>query len=94
MASDVRTESTASGSIVGYPKVNVIAHATDHYVDIVGQNCDVAVRAHSDPLPDSTLVQRTLAPAALGSSSQARHTSMPTTRRKRPRIFRNALRCS
>src|SRR5262249_26342042 len=32
-------------------------------VDIVGENDDVAVRAHSDPLPDSTLVQRTLAPA-------------------------------
>ena len=49
--------------LVRYPKVNVVAHATDHYVDIVGENYDVAVRAHSDPLPDSTLVQRTLAPA-------------------------------
>jgi DNA-binding transcriptional LysR family regulator len=58
----------AMGDIVAdfllrYPKVNVVAHATDHYVDIVGENYDVAVRAHSDPLPDSTLVQRTLAPA-------------------------------
>jgi DNA-binding transcriptional LysR family regulator len=49
--------------LVRYPKVNVVAHATDQYVDIVGENYDVAVRAHSDPLPDSTLVQRTLAPA-------------------------------
>jgi DNA-binding transcriptional LysR family regulator len=49
--------------LLRYPKVNVVAHATDHYVDIVGENYDVAVRAHSDPLPDSTLVQRTLAPA-------------------------------
>jgi DNA-binding transcriptional LysR family regulator len=46
-----------------YPKVNVVAHATDRIVDIVGENYDVAVRAHSNPLPDSNLVQRTLTPA-------------------------------
>ena len=49
--------------LLRYPKVNVVAHATDQTVDIVGENYDVAVRAHSDPLPDSTLVQRALAPA-------------------------------
>jgi DNA-binding transcriptional LysR family regulator len=49
--------------LVRYPKVNVVAHATDQYVDIVGESFDVAIRAHSDPLPDSTLVQRTLTPA-------------------------------
>jgi DNA-binding transcriptional LysR family regulator len=49
--------------LVRYPKVNVVAHATDQTVDIVGENFDVAIRAHSDPLPDSTLVQRTLTPA-------------------------------
>jgi len=46
-----------------YPKVNVVAHATDQYVDIVGENYDVAIRAHSERLPNSTLVQRTLTPA-------------------------------
>lgn len=46
-----------------YPKVNVVAHATDRIVDIVGENYDVAVRAHTNPLPDSNLVQRTLTPA-------------------------------
>jgi DNA-binding transcriptional LysR family regulator len=46
-----------------YPKVNVVAHASDRNVDIVGENYDVAVRAHTEPLPDSTLVQRSLAPA-------------------------------
>jgi DNA-binding transcriptional LysR family regulator len=46
-----------------YPKVNIVAHAADRMVDIVGENYDIAVRAHSDPLPDSNLVQRTLAPA-------------------------------
>jgi DNA-binding transcriptional LysR family regulator len=49
--------------LLRYPKINVLAHATDENVDIVGENYDVAIRAHSDPLPDSTLVQRTLTPA-------------------------------
>lgn len=49
--------------LVQHPKVNVVAHAADRTVDIVGENYDLAVRAHSDPLPDSNLIQRTLAPA-------------------------------
>lgn len=49
--------------LVRFPKVNVVGHATDETVDIVAENFDVAIRAHSAPLPDSTLVQRTLAPA-------------------------------
>src|SRR5580658_9563609 len=49
--------------LVRHPKVNIVAHATDQNVDIVGENYDVAIRAHSDPLPSSTLVQRTLTPA-------------------------------
>ena len=49
--------------LVMYPKVNLVEHATDQQVDIVGENFDVAIRAHSTPLPDSTLVQRTLSPA-------------------------------
>ena len=49
--------------LVRYPKVNVVAHATDQNVDIVGENYDVAIRSHADPLPDSTLVQRSLTPA-------------------------------
>ncbi|OON59948.1 LysR family transcriptional regulator [Massilia sp. KIM] len=52
-----------SDFLVRYPKVNVIAHSGDRTVDIVGENYDIAVRAHTDPLPDSNLVQRTLAPA-------------------------------
>jgi DNA-binding transcriptional LysR family regulator len=41
----------------------MIAHAIDRAVDIVGENFDIAIRAHSGPLPDSNLVQRTLASA-------------------------------
>ena len=50
--------------LLRYPRVHVVAHATDQNVDIVGENYDVAIRAHSEPLPDSTLVQRTLTPAS------------------------------
>jgi DNA-binding transcriptional LysR family regulator len=46
-----------------YPKVRVIQHTSDDQVDIVGGSYDLAVRAHSGPLSDSTLVQRTLTPA-------------------------------
>jgi DNA-binding transcriptional LysR family regulator len=49
--------------LIRYPKINIVAHATDQYVDIVAENYDVAIRAHSNPLPDSTLVQRSLTPA-------------------------------
>jgi DNA-binding transcriptional LysR family regulator len=79
--------------LVRFPKVNIVAHATDQYVDIVGENYDVAVRAHSDPLPDSTLVQRTLAPApwflfagsAYLDASEAPQT--PQDLQKRPSLF-------
>jgi len=46
-----------------HPKINMILHTSDDQIDIVGGNYDLAVRAHSGPLSDSTLVQRTLAPA-------------------------------
>lgn len=65
-----------------YPKVNVIAHAADRTVDIVGENYDVAIRAHGAPLPDSDLVQRTLAPAPwflFAGSSYLAEQGTPTT---------------
>ncbi len=43
-----------------HPKVCLVAHATDRFVDVIKENFDVAIRGHSDPLPDSGLVQRTL----------------------------------
>jgi DNA-binding transcriptional LysR family regulator len=52
-----------SDFLLRYPKVDIVAHATDQNIDLVGENYDVAIRAHSDPLPDSTLVQPTLTPA-------------------------------
>jgi DNA-binding transcriptional LysR family regulator len=49
--------------LIQYPKVSVVVHAIDRTVDLIGENYDIAIRAHSAPLPDSTLVQRTLAAA-------------------------------
>ncbi len=79
--------------LVRYPKVNVVAHAADRTVDIVGENFDLAVRAHSDPLPDSNLVQRTLAPAPwflfAGSSYLETHGAPKTPQdlKKHPSLF-------
>ena len=46
-----------------YSKINVILHTSDETIDIVSGSYDLAVRAHTGPLSDSSLVQRTLAPA-------------------------------
>src|SRR5215831_6722202 len=79
--------------LVQYPKVNIVAHATDRTVDIVGENYDIAIRAHSDPLPDSNLVQRTLAPAPwflfAGSNYLAANgePQMPQDLRNHPSLF-------
>jgi len=82
-----------SDFLVRYPKVNVVAHATDQNVDIVGENYDVAIRAHTDPLPDSTLVQRTLTPAPWFLFAGSAYLDA-TKRRQRPKISGTTLRCS
>jgi DNA-binding transcriptional LysR family regulator len=46
-----------------HPKIRIVQHTSDDQVDIVGGSYDLAIRAHSGPLSDSTLVQRILAPA-------------------------------
>ena len=46
-----------------YPKIQIVQHTSDDQVDIVGGSYDLAIRAHTGPLSDSTLVQRVLAPA-------------------------------
>ncbi|SCX72554.1 LysR substrate-binding domain-containing protein [Variovorax sp. EL159] len=46
-----------------YPKVRVIQHTSDEPADIGGGSFDLAIRAHTGPLSDSTLVSRVLAPA-------------------------------
>lgn len=44
-----------------HPRVAVVQSAADEMLDILGDGYDLAVRAHSDALPDSRLVQRPLA---------------------------------
>lgn len=44
-----------------YPTIDLVEYLTSRQVDLLGENLDVAIRAHSDPLADSTLVSRTLA---------------------------------
>jgi DNA-binding transcriptional LysR family regulator len=79
--------------LLRFPKVNVVAHANDKNIDIVGENYDVAIRAHSDPLPDSTLVQRTLAPAPwllFGGAAYLKENGAPQAPRdleKHPSLF-------
>jgi DNA-binding transcriptional LysR family regulator len=44
-----------------YPKIQLVEYVTSRQVDLLAENFDVAVRAHSGALPNSTLVGRTLA---------------------------------
>jgi DNA-binding transcriptional LysR family regulator len=82
-----------SSFLVRYPKVTVVAHATNQLVDLVGERYDVAIRAHSGPLPDSTLVQQTLVPAPwflFGGSAYLdahRTPEAPNDLRQHPSLF-------
>lgn len=43
-----------------HPQVRIVQHATNRFVDPVQEGFDVCLRAHSTPLPASTLIQRHL----------------------------------
>lgn len=43
---------------IDFPKIRIVVHASDRFVDIVQEGFDIAVRAHRGALPDSDLVQR------------------------------------
>jgi DNA-binding transcriptional LysR family regulator len=43
---------------LAYPKVHIVLHVSDRFVDPVHEGFDIAVRSHFAPLPDSSLVQR------------------------------------
>ena len=49
--------------ILEYPRIQLVEYVTSRQIDLLTENFDVAVRAHSGALPDSTLVSRTLAVA-------------------------------
>lgn len=46
-----------------HPGVTVVQHLSADAVDLVAEGIDLAVRAHAGPLPDSTLIRRSLARA-------------------------------
>jgi len=46
-----------------YPRIHLVEYVTSRQIDLLTENFDVAVRAHSGALADSTLVSRTLAVA-------------------------------
>jgi DNA-binding transcriptional LysR family regulator len=46
-----------------YPRISLMEQVTSRQVDLLAENVDVAIRAHSEALPDSTLVRRALATA-------------------------------
>ncbi|NRP19934.1 HTH-type transcriptional regulator DmlR [Ensifer adhaerens] len=50
---------------LAYPKMRVMLHATDRFVDVVQEGFDIAVRDHFAPLPDSGMVQRRVATDAI-----------------------------
>lgn len=43
-----------------YPKLRLVLHASDRFVDLAQEGFDIAIRSHFAPLPDSGLVQRRL----------------------------------
>jgi DNA-binding transcriptional LysR family regulator len=45
-----------------FPKVRLMERLSDVEVDVVADGFDIAIRAHGQPLQDSTLIQRPLAP--------------------------------
>ena len=49
--------------IAEYPRIQLSEYVTSRQIDLLAENIDVAIRAHSGVLPDSTLVSRTLADA-------------------------------
>ena len=65
-----------------YPRIDLVEHLTSRQVDLLAENFDVAVRAHSDDLPDSTLIARTLAVAPwilVAGAEYLKHAGSPKT---------------
>ncbi|MFY0677549.1 MAG: LysR family transcriptional regulator [Neptuniibacter sp.] len=48
------------------PKVEIVQQVTNQPIDLIEEGVDLAIRAHTGQLPDSSLIQRRLAPAVWG----------------------------
>jgi DNA-binding transcriptional LysR family regulator len=65
-----------------FPKVDVVQHATNRYVDLVEEGFDLALRAHSQPLPNSSLIGRPIASTPWGlfaGASYVQQHGLPTS---------------
>jgi DNA-binding transcriptional LysR family regulator len=65
-----------------YPRIQLLEYVTSRQIDLLSENFDVAIRAHSSALPDSTLVSRTLAEAPwilVGGTDALRKERLPRT---------------
>jgi len=49
-----------------HPRVEIVQQVTNQVVDLIDSGVDMAIRGHSAPLPDSTLIQRRLASVPWG----------------------------
>lgn len=47
--------------VVNHPKINVMQQVTNESVDLIAAGVDLAIRGHTEQLPDSSLIQRRLA---------------------------------
>lgn len=47
--------------LTDHPQVSVLQQVTNQNVDLIASGVDMSIRGHTDPLPDSTLIQRLLA---------------------------------
>lgn len=43
------------------PQITVLQQVTNQTIDLIASGVDMSIRGHTDPLPDSTLIQRPLA---------------------------------
>lgn len=65
-----------------HPQVEIIQQVTNQTVDLIDSGVDMAIRAHTAPLPDSTLVHRRLATVSWGllaSQSYLEQAGIPIT---------------
>lgn len=47
--------------LLDHPRVDLVQQVTNQNIDLVSSGIDIAIRGHTEPLPDSSLIQRHLA---------------------------------
>ena len=68
--------------LAGHPKIELVQQVTNQNIDLVSSGIDVAIRAHTDTLPDSSIIQRYLTTVSwhlFASPSYLARTGIPTS---------------